>query len=136
MSPEYLYYRVVPNENLPAGLSPILLTVLSPVWQGPSVMLEYPDGWQQTLIGWTADGFPGDLKIFWTQAAEGGLTVCLAIGGDGVRLSDMADFDIPISPDPPHGEGRPFLALAESLIPAAVAAVIGPVPERAPLMLI
>ncbi len=134
MSPEYLYYHVLPHDNLPAGLPPITLPVLSPVWQGPEVTIIYPDGWRQTLIGWTAHGSPGDLRIFWTQAAEGGPTVCLAIGGDGgVRLLEAAEVN---RPDLPPGPARPFLALASSLIPPAVAAVIGPAPPRTPLLLV
>ncbi len=73
-------------------MRPVTLAVLSPVWQGPEITIVYPDGWQQTLIGWTAAGSPSDLRIFWTQAPEPGPTVCLAIGGDGgVRLFDRTE---------------------------------------------
>jgi hypothetical protein len=134
MSPEYLYYQVRPNKSLPAGMGPVTLTILSPVWQGPALTIVYPDGFQQTLIGWTTAGFPCGLKIFWTQAEEGGPTVCLAIGGDGgVRLLEAKEVN---RHDLPSGPARPFLALATSLIPAAVTAVIGPAPSRAPLLLI
>jgi hypothetical protein len=132
--PKYLYYHVRPHEHLPAGMRPVTLAVLSPVWQGPEITIIYPDGWQQTLIGWIAAGSPGDLKIFWTQAPEPGPTVCLAIGGDGgVRLFDRTDVNRQPHPSAP---ARPFLALADSLIPAAVQAVIGPPPPRASLLLL
>jgi hypothetical protein len=133
MSPKYLYYHVLPHETLPDGMPPVAFTVLSPVWQGPEVTIVYPDGWRQTLIGWTAGGSPCDLKIFWTQAPESGPTVCLAIGGDGgVRLLETTEV---FTPDLPPGPARPFLALAASLIPLTVAAVIGPPPPRVPLLL-
>jgi hypothetical protein len=114
-------------------MHPVTLVILSPVWQGHEITITYPDGWQQTLIGWTADGFPGDLKIFWTQAPEAGPTVCLAIGEDGgigIMESDKVNRSS-LSPD----LVRPFLALATSLIPANVLAIIGPAPPRAPLLL-
>lgn len=130
----YLYYHVRPHEHLPDGMRPVTLAVLSPVWEGPALTLTYPDGWEQTLIGWTARGQACGLKIFWTQGPEAGPTVCLAIGGDGgLRLLEAPG---PRSPGLPAGPARPFLALAPSLIPAAVAAVIGPAPPRAPLLLL
>jgi hypothetical protein len=134
MKPRYLYYHVRPHEQLPAGMRPLTLTVLSPIWQGPEVTIIYPDGWRQTLIGWNADGTLGSLRIFWTQAPEPGPTVCLAIGGDGgLRVSDAAAGN---RHGLPFGPARPLLALAASLIPAAVAAIIGPAPPRAPLLLL
>jgi hypothetical protein len=134
MHPKFLYYHVLPHEHLPAGMRPITLTILSPVWQGPELTIVYPDGWQQTLIGWTAGGSPCDLKIFWTQSPEGGPTVCLAIGGNGgVRFWERGQFSRQYLPP---GPARPLLALAASLIPAIVSAVIGPAPPRAPLLLI
>jgi hypothetical protein len=134
MQPKYLYYHVRPHEYLPTGMRPITLAVLSPIWQGSEVTILYPDGWQQTLIGWTTGGSPCALKIFWTQAPEVGPTVCLAIGGDGgIRILEAA-------PGNRHdlfpGPARPFLALATGLIPAAVTAVIGSAPPRSPLLLI
>ena len=134
MPPVYLCYQVRPNENLPEGMHPLTLTVLSPVWQGPVITLVYPDGFRQALVGCTAGGSACNLQIFWTQSAEGGPTVCLAIGGDGgVRLLEEEEFDWHTLPP---GKGRPFLALAESLIPALVTEVIGPAPPRTPLLLI
>ena len=134
MQTKYLYYHVRPHEKLPAGMRPLTLTVLSPVWQGPRITIIYPDGWRQTLMGWTAAGTPDDLRIFWTQGPKAGPTVCLAIGGDGGVL--VVDGTVMKWHDLPPGPGRPFLALAESLIPADVAAVIGPAPPRAPFLLI
>ncbi|MBM4289617.1 MAG: hypothetical protein FJ135_16005 [Deltaproteobacteria bacterium] len=137
MRSKVLYYHVVPNDNLPEGLNPVLLSVLSPVWRGPLLIIEYPDGLPQTITGWTAIGLPCDLRVFWTQASEGGPTVCLAIGGDGgVRLVDDYDIHISGQKSPPPGQGRPFLALSESLIPPGVSAIIGPAPPRAPLLLL
>ncbi len=133
MPTQYLYYHVRPHDRLPTGMRPLTLTILSPVWQGPGVCIVYPDGWRQTLMGLTAAGSPDDLRIFWTQGPEAGPTVCLAIGGDGGVL--LVDGTVMKRHDLPPGPARPFLALAESVIPADVAAVIGPAPPRAPLLL-
>jgi hypothetical protein len=133
MQIKYLYYHVRPHDRLPAGMRPLTLAVLSPVWQGPGVRIVYPDGWRQILIGLTAAGSGADLRIFWTQGPEAGPTVCLAIGGEGGVL--LVDGAVMKSHDLPPGPARPFLALAESVIPADVAAVIGPTPARAPLLL-
>jgi hypothetical protein len=133
MPMEYLYYHVRPHDRLPAGMRPLTLTVLSPVWQGPGVRIVYPDGWRQILMGLTAAGAPDDLRIFWTQGPEAGPTVCLAIGGDGGVI--LVDGTVMKLQDLPPGPARPFLALAKSVIPANVAAVIGPAPPQAPLLL-
>jgi hypothetical protein len=133
MHPKFLSYHVQPHKHLPAAMAPINLTVLSPIWQGPEITIVYPDGWRQTLIGWTASSTPCDLKIFWTQAPEAGPTVCLAVGGNGgIRVLDTAKGNRQALPP---GPARPLLALATSLIPAAVAAVVGPAPPRTPLLL-
>ncbi|HAY22058.1 hypothetical protein [Desulfobacca acetoxidans] len=133
-----LDYGVRPNTNLPEGMSPVWLTVRSQIWCGPRLMLEYPDGYRQIIIGWSATDSAADLRVFWTEATEGGPTVCLAIGGDGgVRL--LADTGEHLSSEGlnlPPGEGRAFMALAESLIPEEVAAVIGPAPSPKPLLLL
>ncbi len=133
MSPTYLWYQVQPHEHLPEGMAALTLTVLSPIWQGGEITVVFPDGWVQTLSGRTAAGRPCDLRVFWTEAAVGGPPVCLAIGGDGgIRLLEQPG-------DGPRTEAftsvRPLLALAPSLIPEPVLAVIGPEPVRSPRLL-
>ena len=115
-----LEYQVVPGDNFPGGLPPQQLVVLSPVWRGSSLHLEYPDGEIQVLEGRTESGKPCDVQVFWTKSDPQGPAVCLAIGGDaGLR----------VLVNEARGEasrGLALLALAESLIPTEVLAVIGP----------
>lgn len=126
-----LAYEVKPGENLPGGLPRQSLVVLSPVWHGSALHVEYPDGDTETLWGQTGTGETCAVRVFWTRENPGGPAVCLAIGGDaglravlrqGVRETTR---------------GLAFLALAESLIPQEVRAVIGPPPpvETEPLLL-
>jgi hypothetical protein len=122
---QYLEYEVRPGSNLPQGLPRQRLVVLSPIWRAPALTLEYPEGEVHTLLGWSGDdpGAACDLQVFWTRQEPTAPAVALAIGGDaGVRQygSDTA------------GQGLPFLALAESLIPAEVLEVIGPAPAAEP----
>jgi hypothetical protein len=126
-----LPYEVIPGENLPGGLPPQSLVVLSPVWRGQSLDLEYPDGDTETLWGRTMSGEPCQVRVFWTRENPRGPAVCLAIGGDAGLHAVLR-----------HGiretsQGLAFLALAESLIPREVLAVIGPPPpvETTPLLL-
>jgi hypothetical protein len=124
----FLEYAVRPGSNVAQGLPRQRLAVLSPIWQGPALTLEYPDGEVRTLMGWSGDrpGAPCELRVFWTRHTPAAPAVALAIGGDaGVR-----HFEPGAAPD--TAQGLPFLALAESLIPAEVLAVIGPPPESAP----
>jgi hypothetical protein len=113
---------------VPQGLPRQRLPVLSPIWQGPALTLEYPDGEVRTLVGWSgsAPGEACDLKIFWTRHESAAPAVALAIGGDaGVRhlgRGGAAD----------RAQGLPFMALAVSMIPAEVLNVIGPAPESEP----
>jgi hypothetical protein len=131
MLPTVLEYEVQPSCNVPAGLPRQVLTVLSPIWRGPVLRLEYPDGEEQLLAGWqgAGEGEPGQVQIFWTRLHPQGPSVCLAIGGDaGLRhLALPRGGEIP--------PGLPFLALAESLIPPEVLAVIGPAPAPEPVLL-
>ncbi len=125
---QYLDYEVKPGTNVAQGLPRQRLAVLSPIWRGPALRLEYPDGEVQTLVGWSgaAPGGPCEVRVFWTRPEPAAPAVALAIGGDaGVRTFD---------PDGPAdtAQGFPFLALADSLIPTAVFAVIGPAPQPAP----
>jgi len=120
---QYLEYEVRPGSNVPQGLPRQRLPVLSPIWRGPALTLEYPDGEVHTLVGWSgsAPGASCDLKIFWTRELTGP-AMALAIGGDaGVRH---------LGPGPP--QGLPFMALADSMIPAEVLDVIGPAPKCEP----
>ena len=121
---QYLEYEVRPGSNVPQGLPRQRLPVLSPMWRGPALTLEYPDGEVRTLVGWSgsAPGESCDLKIFWTRHGVTGPAVVLAIGGDaGVRHVG-----------PGAAQGLPFMALAASMIPAEVLNVIGPGPESEP----
>lgn len=125
---QYLEYEVRPGSNVPQGLSRQRLPVLSPIWGGPALTLEYPDGEVRTLVGWSGSA-PGEscgLKVFWTRHEPTAPAVALAIGGDaGVRNfgpGDAAGF----------APGLPFMALADSMIPAEVLEVIGPGPESEP----
>lgn len=131
----FLEYEVQPGDNVPQGLPRLRLPVLSSIWQGPALPLEYADGEVHTLVGWggTGPGGPCDLQVFWTRHQPDGPAVCLVIGGEaGLRDTWWGE----------AGEttaGLPFLALAASLIPSAVLQVIGPPPQpekgEAPLLL-
>jgi hypothetical protein len=129
--PHHLEYEVKPGSNVPQGLPRLFLPVLSPIWRGTALRLKYPDGEVHTLVGWAGpgDGGPAELRVFWTRHRPEAPAVCLAIGGDaGVRNFIPSE----------QGElvqGFPFLALAESVIPAAVWLVVGPPPAPAPLLL-
>jgi len=134
MGPTYLWYQVLPHRDLPQGMAPVTLTVLSPIWQGPALTIVYPDGWQQNLRGQTAQARPCDLRIFWTEAVPGGPPVCLVIGGDGgIQMDETPESG---SQTEPVQSVRPFLALAASLIPPAVRRVIGPAPPPSPRLLL
>jgi hypothetical protein len=121
----FLEYEVRDSLNVPGGLPRVKLPVLSPIWRGAALHLEYPDGQVHTLVGWRGlkEGAAGELMVFWTRHQPGGPPVCLAIGGDA-GLKDLGPAG---GGQPPRG--LPFLALAESLIPAEVLKVIGPRPE-------
>ncbi len=110
---------------------PSLWWCCPPVWRGPALTIEYPDGATETLTGCTAGGDPGEVRVFWTRETLRGPAVCLAIGGDaGLRAVLREGIR-------ENTRGRAFLALASSLIPAKVLAVIGPPPpdEMTPLPL-
>lgn len=133
----FIEFEVASGPNVPGGLPRQFLPLLSPVWRGSALHLEYPDGAVHTVVGWCEGdgaGVPGDLQVFWTRHEPGGPTVCLAIGGDA-GLRDLGPEGGKEGP-----KGYPFLALAESLIPAEVLAIIGPRPEPArsqgPLLLL
>lgn len=121
----FIEYEVKPGADVPAGLPRQRLIVLSPVWRGASLELEYPDGQRHTLVGWCGPGAGehGEVQVFWTRHEPRGPAVCLVIGGD----AGLKEYPPPESGEPPRG--LPFLALAESLIPADVLEVIGPRPE-------
>jgi hypothetical protein len=131
----FVEYEVESGSNVAQGLPRQHLRVLSPIWRGPALTLKYPDGESHTLVGWSgsAPGGPCDLQVFWTRQEPGGPAVALAIGGNaGVRYfaADAEDA---------AAQGLPFLALADSMIPAAVREIIGPPPEpepQPPLLLI
>jgi hypothetical protein len=125
---QYLEYAVRPGSNVPQGLPRQRLMVLSPIWRGPALTLEYPDGEVCILVGWSGSA-PGEscgLSVFWTRHEPTAPAVALAIGGDaGVRHfgpAGAAEF----------APGLPFMALADSMIPAEVLDVIGPAPESEP----
>jgi hypothetical protein len=124
----WLEYEIEPGENVPQGLPRQRLPVLSSIWRGEALRLEYPDGEIHTLVGWSGpgEGGPCELRVFWTRHQPEAPAVCLAIGGDaGLRNYAPA-------------RGLPFLALAEGLIPKEVLKTIGPRPApepRAPLLL-
>jgi hypothetical protein len=121
----FLEYEVKPGSNVPQGLPRQRLAVLSPVWRGPSLTLEYPDKEVYTLVGWSGSGpgEPCELKVFWTRHEPTAPAVALAIGGDGgVRHCGPGQGD-------EASQGFPFLGLARSMIPQEVLKVIGPAPE-------
>ena len=120
----FLEYEVHACANVPAGLPRQRLAVLSPIWRGHELRLEYPDFTVHLLQGWCGPepGEPCDLQVFWTRPQPQGPAVCLALGGNhGLRVLDPGKTDAAAS-------GYPFLALAESLIPLEVLEVIGPAP--------
>jgi hypothetical protein len=129
-----LEYEVTPGTNVPQGLPRLRLAVLSAVWRGAALRLEYPDGEVHTLVGWSGagEGEPCELRVFWTRPQPDGPAVALAIGGDaGLRLfAPGAGGD--------RARGLPFLALADRMIPPAVRQVIGPPPppEARPTLLL
>lgn len=121
-------YEVSSGANVPQGLPRQLLAVLSPIWRGLALRLEYPDGEVHTLVGWSGPdkGSPCELRVFWTRHQPGAPAVCLAIGGDaGVRNFGPPGFH-------QATKGYSFLALAESMIPPEVREVIGPRPAPEP----
>lgn len=126
----FLEYEVKPGDNLPEGLPRLRLTVLSPVWRGNALHIEYPGGETETIIGWTAKGEPCEVLVFWTREDPKGPAVCLAIGGDAglralVRKGDQDTY-----------RGLAFMALAESLIPPEVLEVVGPPPPPERILLL
>jgi hypothetical protein len=131
MLPPRLAYEVEPGENLPGGLPRQSLLVLSPVWRGPALLIEYPDGDTETIEGRTQYGEPCEVRVFWTRENPDGPAVCLAIGGDGGLRAMLRSGVTETS------RGLALLALAESLIPGDVLDIIGPPPpgESAPLLL-
>ena len=121
-----LDYEVTPGGNVAVGLPRLELQVLSPIWQGETLVLDYPDGESHTLVGrqGPGDGGPCPLRVFWTRHQPGAPAACLAIGGDaGLRNATS-------------GQGLPFLALAASMIPRQVLEIIGPQPQAPPLLLL
>jgi hypothetical protein len=121
----FLEYEVKPGSNVPQGLPRLRLPMLSPVWRGERLRLEYPDGEVHTLVGWSGagEGGPGELRVFWTRHRPEGPAVALAVGGDaGLR-------NFTPGPGGETARGLPFLAIALSLIPTAVLQTIGPPPE-------
>jgi hypothetical protein len=105
--------------------------VLSPVWRGPVLAIEYPDGDTETIGGRTTDGESCEVQVFWTRENPRGPAVCLTIGGDAGLRTVLTEGEKETS------RGVPFIALADSLIPQEVLAVIGPAPpvEITPLLL-
>jgi len=119
---------------VPQGLPRLRLAVLSAVWRGAALRLEYPDGEVHALVGWSGpgEGGPCEIRVFWTRPGPEGPAVALAIGGD----AGLRQFTPGARGD--RTRGRPFLALADSLIPPAVRQVIGPPPpsEAKPRLLL
>jgi hypothetical protein len=126
-----LEYAVKSGENLPEGLPRLRLAVLSPIWRGPVLAIEYPDGDTETIGGRTTESEPCEVQVFWTRENPRGPAVCLAIGGDAGLHAVLR------GKDRETARGLPFLALAESLIPREIIAVIGLPPplEAKPLLL-
>jgi len=132
MAIKYIDYRVEPNPNVPTGMALTRLAILSPIWEGSELTIQYPEGDEEMLIGWTTalGGSPAVLKVFWTRHAEEAPAVCLAIGGDaGLRALSIPAAARPESLELPPGRGYALLGLAASLIPVEVLQVIGPTPE-------
>ncbi|MGQ9921331.1 MAG: hypothetical protein ACUVRZ_08370 [Desulfobacca sp.] len=133
MGPTYLWYQVQPSEELPAGMAAVTLTVLSPIWQGVELTIDFPDGWRQILRGRTAAGRSCALRVFWSEVVSGGPPVCLAIGGDGGLQLREGYQGAPARQQ--TTSVRPLLGLATALIPSGVRQVIGPEPGRSPRLL-
>jgi hypothetical protein len=95
------------------------------------MLIEYPDGDTETIEGRTQGGEPCEVRVFWTRENPGGPAVCLAIGGEGGLRAVLSDGVTETS------RGLALLAVAESLIPREILAVIGPPPpvEAEPLLL-
>lgn len=126
----FLEYEVKAGENFPEGLPRLRLAVLSPVWRGNALRIEYPGGETETLVGWTTQGEPCEVLVFWTREDPKGPAVCLAIGGDaGLRVLVQEG-------DEQTSRGLAFMALAESLIPPEVLEVVGPPPPPERILLL
>jgi len=124
-----LSYRVLPCRNVPQGMARQEFLVLSPIWRGATLTIVFPDGTEHILTGRERTGRPCELRVFWTRHHPQGPAVCLVIGGTG----GIRETGPPESRQPPRG--RPFLCLADSLIPEEVLMVIGPRPEPEQLLL-
>ncbi|MFZ5453403.1 MAG: hypothetical protein ACOZF2_16210 [Thermodesulfobacteriota bacterium] len=128
---KFIDYEIQPCANVPDGLPRQRLVALSPIWRGRSLRLEYPDGTVQVLKGCSGtdpERF-GELRVFWTRHQSQAPAVCLVLGGDqGLVGLDSGETGA-------VRQSHPFLALAESLIPAEVLAVVGPPPGREILLL-
>jgi hypothetical protein len=122
-------YRVLPCRNVPTGMARQEFLVLSPIWRGATLTIRFPDGVELLLTGRQRTGRPCDLRVFWTRHQPQAPAVCLVIGGTG----GIRETGPPGSGQP--SRGRPFLCLAESLIPEEVLAVIGPQPRPERLLL-
>ena len=128
---KYLDYEIRPCANVPGGLPRQRLAVLSPIWRGGALRLEYPDDTVHFLRACSEPDSeaPGELQVFWTRHHPEAPAVCLALGGDcGLVVLDSGETGDEV-------QGHPFLALAEGLIPPEVLAVIGPPPGREVLLL-
>ncbi|MDD2902739.1 MAG: hypothetical protein PHU44_09935, partial [Syntrophales bacterium] len=105
----FIDYEVSACPNVPAGLPRQRLTVLSPIWRGRTLRLEYPDGTVHVLkvcSGPDAEGLE-ELRVFWTRHQPEAPAACLALGGEhGLLILDPGGTGAGV-------QGHPFLALAE-----------------------
>jgi hypothetical protein len=85
---------------------------------------------QRQVIGWSKEG-PAVLNIFWGKFADDQVSVCVAGGSEGVRITpaDQAKEAAAYSKQHPPGVGAPYLRINFGALPEDVKSVIGPKPD-------
>jgi len=85
---------------------------------------------QRQVIGWSKEG-PTLVNIFWGKFADDQISVCVAGGSEGVRISpgDQAKEASKYTKLHPPGVGAPYLRINYGALPEDVKRIIGEKPE-------